>query len=247
MPPYDLEFFRRQPVRLLENRIRHADLANVVERAGFHQRLDIFVREDFGIGGIAPQFECQRATIKGNSLEVFACVRVALFRQFCDLLHDFFKMPHEEERKALVRLEDVSVDDEIDDLRNVADYLYERHVPFQISLIPIFKDPDNDLEIYLSDRPAFVRAITEPGMLADTSGYSPDLTFAHKVELLETLDVVERLCDEVAIIDRGRIVAQGTLDEIRAQRALGGGASLEDVFLKLVDADVRREDLSWIG
>jgi ABC-2 type transport system ATP-binding protein len=61
------------------------------------------------------------------------------------------------------------------------------------------------------------------------------------------LDVVERLCDEVAVIDRGRIVAQGTLDEIRAQRALRGDASLEDVFLKLVQADVRREDLSWIG
>jgi ABC-2 type transport system ATP-binding protein len=61
------------------------------------------------------------------------------------------------------------------------------------------------------------------------------------------LDVAERLCDEVAVIDRGRVVTQGTLDEIRAQRALEGGASLEDVFLKLVEADVRREDLSWIG
>jgi ABC-2 type transport system ATP-binding protein len=61
------------------------------------------------------------------------------------------------------------------------------------------------------------------------------------------LDVVERLCDEVAVIDRGRIVAQGTLAQIRAQRALSGGASLEDVFLQLVDADVRRRDLSWIG
>ena len=61
------------------------------------------------------------------------------------------------------------------------------------------------------------------------------------------LDVVERLCDEVAVIDRGRIVAQGSLDEIRAQRALGGSETLEDVFLKLVRADVRREDLSWIG
>jgi len=40
---------------------------------------------------------------------------------------------------------------------------------------------------------AFVRAITEPGALADTSGYSPDLTFTQKVELLEALDVVERL------------------------------------------------------
>jgi ABC-2 type transport system ATP-binding protein len=61
------------------------------------------------------------------------------------------------------------------------------------------------------------------------------------------LDVVERLCHEVAVIDRGRIVAQGTLDEIRAQRALGQDATLEDVFLKLVAADVTREDLSWIG
>jgi len=59
------------------------------------------------------------------------------------------------------------------------------------------------------------------------------------------LDVVERLCDEVAIIDHGRIVAQGTLDEVRA--GAGRDASLEDVFLKLVSADLRREDLSWIG
>ena len=39
----------------------------------------------------------------------------------------------------------------------------------------------------------------------------------------------------------------GTLDEIRTQRELSGSASLEEVFLKLVAADVRREDLSWIG
>jgi len=61
------------------------------------------------------------------------------------------------------------------------------------------------------------------------------------------LDVVERLCDEVAIIDRGRIVAQGTLDQIRAQREGGQDATLEDAFLKLVSADVQREELSWIG
>jgi len=61
------------------------------------------------------------------------------------------------------------------------------------------------------------------------------------------LDVAERLCDEVAIIDHGRIVAQGTLDEIRTQREMRQDASLEDVFLKLVSADVTREDLSWIG
>jgi ABC-2 type transport system ATP-binding protein len=61
------------------------------------------------------------------------------------------------------------------------------------------------------------------------------------------LDVVERLCDEVAIIDHGKLVAQGTLADIRAQRELGQNASLEDVFLKLVAADVTREDLTWIA
>jgi ATP-dependent Lon protease len=40
---------------------------------------------------------------------------------------------------------------------------------------------------------AFVRSITEPGALADTSGYSPDLTFEQKVQLLETVDLRERL------------------------------------------------------
>src|SRR3954454_20592213 len=39
----------------------------------------------------------------------------------------------------------------------------------------------------------FVRSISEPGTLADTSGYSPDLTFEQKVELLEAVDVTERL------------------------------------------------------
>jgi ATP-dependent Lon protease len=40
---------------------------------------------------------------------------------------------------------------------------------------------------------AFVRSITHPGALADTAGYSPDLNVEQKLELLEALDVVERL------------------------------------------------------
>src|SRR5437764_4830531 len=40
---------------------------------------------------------------------------------------------------------------------------------------------------------AFVRSLTEVGTLADTSGYAPDLTYEQKVELLQTVDVVERL------------------------------------------------------
>ncbi|MFN8185659.1 MAG: endopeptidase La [Gaiellales bacterium] len=40
---------------------------------------------------------------------------------------------------------------------------------------------------------SFLRSITEPGALADTTGYAPDASFAQKVRVLETLDVRERL------------------------------------------------------
>ncbi len=39
----------------------------------------------------------------------------------------------------------------------------------------------------------FLRGIQDPGAIADTAGYSPDLSFEQKVEILETLDVEQRL------------------------------------------------------
>ena len=45
------------------------------------------------------------------------------------------------------------------------------------------------------------------------------------------LEVAERLCDRVAIIHRGRLLASGTLAELRGT---GSQATLEDVFLQLV-------------
>src|SRR5262249_36069734 len=51
---------------------------------------------------------------------------------------------------------------------------------------------------------AFLRSITEPGPLADTVGYSPDISYDQKVELLQTVDVTERL--ELALrLQRGRL------------------------------------------
>jgi ABC-2 type transport system ATP-binding protein len=50
-----------------------------------------------------------------------------------------------------------------------------------------------------------------------------------------SLDVAEELCDRIGIIDRGRLIALGTLDELRAERSSPesalNGSSLEHVFL----------------
>ena len=51
------------------------------------------------------------------------------------------------------------------------------------------------------------------------------------------LDVAERLCDEIGVIHDGRLVASGTLDEIRRLRQMGADARLEDVFLQVVGAE----------
>ncbi|WP_457421171.1 ABC transporter ATP-binding protein [Roseateles sp. P5_E7] len=49
------------------------------------------------------------------------------------------------------------------------------------------------------------------------------------------LEIAERLAQRISIIHRGRITAQGTLDELRARASTGGGpgGTLEDVFLQL--------------
>ena len=59
------------------------------------------------------------------------------------------------------------------------------------------------------------------------------------------LEVVERLCDEVAIVNHGKIVAQGTLDELGRQ-TVGGASTLEDIFVRVVGAERQPEALHWL-
>ena len=55
------------------------------------------------------------------------------------------------------------------------------------------------------------------------------------------LEVVERLCDRIAIINRGTIVTSGTLEELR-----GSGESLEDAFVRVLGAERQLERLDWL-
>ena len=55
------------------------------------------------------------------------------------------------------------------------------------------------------------------------------------------LEVVERLCDRIAIINHGAIVSSGTIEELRS-----GGESLEDVFVRVLGAERQLERLDWL-
>ncbi len=68
------------------------------------------------------------------------------------------------------------------------------------------------------------------------------------------LEIVEKLCSDVAIIHEGRIVAEGTLEqlrqgvELRDETTGSRRATLEDIFLGIVDKDAGPPaELSWLG
>lgn len=54
------------------------------------------------------------------------------------------------------------------------------------------------------------------------------------------LEVVERLCDHIAIINAGKIVAEGATEELR------GSGSLEDAFVRAVGVERQHEALEWL-
>ncbi len=56
------------------------------------------------------------------------------------------------------------------------------------------------------------------------------------------MELVEQVCDHVSIIDKGRIVVTGTIDEVR------GGKTLQQAFINLVGGRATDEEvLSWLG
>ncbi len=87
---------------------------------------------------------------------------------------------------------------------------------------------------------SWVRAITEPGALADTSGYAPDLTFEQKVELLEKVDVTERL--ELALTrQRERLAELQVRRKIREDVESGAAKQQREYVLRKQMESIRRE------
>src|ERR671922_2149289 len=86
----------------------------------------------------------------------------------------------------------------------------------------------------------FLRAIVEPGALADTIGYAPDVSFEQKVQVLETLDVTERL--ELAVrIQRERMTELQLRRKIREDVRDGAEQQQREYFLRKQMESIQRE------
>ena len=87
---------------------------------------------------------------------------------------------------------------------------------------------------------AFLRSINEPGALADTAGYSPDLSYEQKVELLEELDVVDRL-DLAISFQRERLAEMQVRSRIRDDVQSGAEKQQREYFLRKQMDSIRKE------
>src|SRR6476469_2847851 len=86
----------------------------------------------------------------------------------------------------------------------------------------------------------FVRSITEPGALADTSAYAPDISFVEKVELLETVDIVERL--ELSLrLQRERLAELQVRRRIREDVESGAQKQQREYILRRQMDSIRKE------
>ncbi len=87
---------------------------------------------------------------------------------------------------------------------------------------------------------AFLRSITEPGALADTSGYSPDLSYEQRVELLQKLDVAERLQFALSL-QRERLAEMQVRKRIRDDVESGAEKQQREYFLRKQMESIRKE------
>jgi ABC-2 type transport system ATP-binding protein len=61
------------------------------------------------------------------------------------------------------------------------------------------------------------------------------------------MELAERFCDQVGIINRGQLVGMGSIAELRQRASLSDDAPLEDVFIHTVGAEVEDEGLlDWL-
>jgi ATP-dependent Lon protease len=86
----------------------------------------------------------------------------------------------------------------------------------------------------------FLRGIADPGAVADTSGYSPDLTFEQKIGVLETLDVEERL-EKVLEWAKGTLADISLKDKIRTDVSEGMERRQREFLLREQMAAIRKE------
>jgi ABC-2 type transport system ATP-binding protein len=147
-------------------------------------------------------------------------------REFLDLVGDLYGVPRGGERQERIArlLAVVELEDKQDEL--IAAYSHGMRNKIGLAALLLYEprvllldEPTNGLD------PRSARRVRD--LLRDLAEHGVAVVLSTHI-----LEIAQALCDRVAIVDHGRVVAVGTLDELRA-RTGSAQASLEDLFLAL--------------
>ncbi len=184
-------------------------------------------------------FDEGEITIGGNSIKTdpLACKRMTAYLPDNPDMYDF--LTGYEYLNFVADVYGVSAEDRAERMNRYGDLL---------SITDAFAQPISSLSHGMRQKIAIISAlIHKPKLiLMDEPFVGLDPSAAHKLKTVmrehcdnggaiffstHVLEVAEKLCDKVAVIKDGRLLKNGTMDEVI------GDASLEDVFLELADAD----------
>ncbi len=149
-------------------------------------------------------------------------------REFLQFIADMYEIPDDEARRRIDEVIDLfNLADFVDDLTERYSHGMRQRTVFASALVHqpkvlIVDEPTVGLD------PRSVRILKDLLRKQADEGTTVFLS-SH------SLDVVEELADRIAIVDHGRLISCGTLQQLRSHAASDG--SLEDVFLRLTEAD----------
>ncbi len=103
--------------------------------------------------------------VKSNNFYYFAdspfasATETDRYLLFADMLHDILGEQHEESHRAILRIEDIGPLDNPNKLRDIADFLGDRGIPFLFGVYPFYVNPAEGIRVSLSDKPEMVDAL----------------------------------------------------------------------------------------
>jgi len=149
-------------------------------------------------------------------------------REFLQFTCDLYRLPKafaQDKMREVIEL--FHLDEFVDDLTERYSHGMRQRTVFAAALV-------HEPKLLIADEPTVG---LDPKSIRELKVLLRKLADAGTTVFLSThtLDIAEELADCIGIVDRGRLLGYGTLDDLRRQAAMDG--SLEDLFLKITEAE----------
>lgn len=111
---------------------------------------------------------------------------------FGEALHDIFEVNHEDTHPGYIRLEDIHPAVDTDKLKKIAQVLKEKDIPYMVSVIPVYTDPETEEEMHFSDSPellGLLKKMQKDGASIILHGYTHQYRSSETGEGFEFWDV----------------------------------------------------------